>query len=82
VSTRAELVEELLKLPASERAEAALALLESLDDGDAAEVETAWRDEIARRVVEIKDGSVELQDGPTAMRAFREKVRARVERSK
>lgn len=81
MATRAQLVEELLKFPAPDRAEAARTLLESLDGGDdPAEVESAWRDEIASRVRQVEDGSVELEDGPTVMRELRERARARLER--
>lgn len=81
MTTRAQLVEALLQFPAPERAEAARTLLESLDDGDdLAEVESAWRGEIACRVQDIESGDVELEDGPTAMSKLRDRARARLER--
>jgi DNA-binding response OmpR family regulator len=81
MATRAQLVEALLGFPAPDRAEAAKALLESLDDeDDPIAVETAWRDEIATRVHEIESGAVELEDGPTAMSRLRERARARLDR--
>jgi hypothetical protein len=44
MATRAQLVQELLKLPAPDRAEAARELLESLDGSDDPDdVESAWR---------------------------------------
>ena len=79
MSTRAQLVEALLQFPAPDRAEAARELLESLDGSDdPAEVESAWRGEIARRVQEIESGAVELEDGPTTMSRLRELARARL----
>lgn len=83
MATRAELIQELLSFPAPERADAARSLLQSLDGtGDPAEVEAAWRDEIATRVAEIEDGSVQLEDGPTVMRQLRERAQARLDRTK
>jgi hypothetical protein len=82
MATRAELVEELLKFPAPERAEAARSLLESLDGSDdPAEVGAAWQTEIARRVGEIEDGSVELEDGPSVLRELRQRARNRLDSS-
>jgi putative addiction module component (TIGR02574 family) len=52
-------VDELLKLPADERSEAAEALLISLEDEpheDPAEVEAAWAAEIDRRIEENAPG--------------------------
>ena len=78
MATRAQLVEALLGFPAPDRAEAAKALLESLDNEneneieiDPIDVEAAWRDEIATRVHEIESGAVEMEDGPTAMSRLR-----------
>jgi hypothetical protein len=83
MATRAELMEELLRLSATERADAARELLQSLDAADDPdEVDTAWRDEIATRIAEIDDGSVQLEDGATVMRRLRERARARLARTK
>lgn len=51
-----ELESEALELPRPERARLAEALLSSLDED--AEVERAWREEIARRLEELRNGSV------------------------
>jgi putative addiction module component len=81
MTTRAQLVEALLEFPAPDRAEAARALLESLDgEDDPVDVETVWRGEIARRVQEIESGAVELEDGPAAMSRLRTRAQARLER--
>jgi hypothetical protein len=78
MATRTQLVEALLRFPASDRAAAAKTLLESLDRCDeAVEVERAWRGEIAGRVHDIESGAVELEDGPTAMRRLQERAKAR-----
>lgn len=47
---------EALKLPRRERARLAEALISSLDED--AEIEQAWREEIQRRLGELRDGSV------------------------
>ena len=63
--TARDLLSKALKLPATERAEVASALLDSLDDaaGDAGVtafgLDPAWDEEIARRVAEIDAGTVE-----------------------
>jgi len=83
MSTRAQLVEALLAFPPTDRAEAARALLESLDgasEDEPAAVEAAWRGEIARRVQEIESGAVTLEDGPSAMSRLRDRARARLSR--
>lgn len=81
MATRAQLVDALLELPAPDRAEAARALLESLDgedDAGAASAEPAWQAEIARRVLEVEQGVVELDDGPAALRRLRADAQARL----
>jgi hypothetical protein len=45
---------------------------------DPADVETTWRDEIARRVREIEAGTVDLEDGPAAMRRLQDRARQRL----
>jgi hypothetical protein len=47
---------------------------------DPVHMETAWHDEIARRVQEIEAGAVELEDGPSAMKRLRERARQHLER--
>jgi hypothetical protein len=68
MATRAELMEELLRLSATERADAARELLQSLDAADDPD--------------EVEDGSVQLEDGATVMRRLRERARARLARTK
>ena len=59
-----ELIRAGLALDPDERAVLGHTLLNSLhDDGeDQAAVDAAWRDEVARRLREVQDGTVELVD--------------------
>lgn len=60
MASRAEnLLREALELPDSERAEIAGALIDSLDPAAEAEVEQAWRAEVARRVADLDAGNVQ-----------------------
>lgn len=73
------LLDQVLKLPAEERGELASRLLRSLepDDGDepdAQEWDASWSTELDRRILEIRDGSVELVDGDDALAELREIV--------
>ena len=72
----AELEEKAVQLSEAERAELALALIESLD-GPAeseAEVEEAWRIEIDRRVAQVEQGEVELIPGDEVIRRVRRRL--------
>ena len=63
-------------LSETERAELALALIESLDgpaESDA-EVEEAWRVEIDRRVAQVEQGEVELIPGDEVIRRVRRRL--------
>jgi putative addiction module component (TIGR02574 family) len=75
-NTLAELKEKAAELSETERAELALALIESLD-GPAepeAEVEEAWRVEIDRRVDQIERGEVELIPGDVVIERVRRRL--------
>jgi putative addiction module component (TIGR02574 family) len=48
-----------LELHEDERAEIAGALLESLEPAPDVDVEQAWREEVARRVATLEEGTVE-----------------------
>jgi hypothetical protein len=66
-----------LDLPDDQRGELAALLLRSLepDDGDeltASQWEAEWSAELARRVEEIRAGSVELVDGDTVLEELSE----------
>ena len=71
-----ELKEKAAQLSETERAELALALIESLD-GPAeseAEVEEAWRIEIERRVSQVEQGEVELVPGDEVIGRVRRRL--------
>lgn len=50
-----------LELADDERRQVAEALLESLDVSQQSELRDAWRDEIVRRVKQVRAGEVELE---------------------
>ncbi|HEY5345730.1 MAG TPA: addiction module protein [Verrucomicrobiae bacterium] len=50
------LEKEVLELPPKSRARFAEKIIETIDDYTAPEIETAWTEEIGRRVTEIKSG--------------------------
>lgn len=56
----AALLEDALALDASERADLAGALIESLDPGVDSDAEASWNQVIARRVQELEAGTTEL----------------------
>jgi putative addiction module component (TIGR02574 family) len=72
--TLSRLRAEALMLPASERAELAHALVESLDAPADAGVAGEWDKEILRRLAEIDAGTATLVD----REAFRQRMRARL----
>lgn len=53
------LLEGALQLPDRDRAELAASLIDSLDEQVDEDVETAWKEEIERRVKELDDGTVQ-----------------------
>jgi putative addiction module component (TIGR02574 family) len=55
--TTDQIEQELLKLPAADRARLAERLIASLDED--AEVEAAWRAEVRRRDAELQSGAVQ-----------------------
>ena len=65
-----KVLEDALALPADQRARVAARLIESLDPEAEAEgdVDVAWRAEVARRVRELDDGTVESVDWLEARR--------------
>ena len=67
-----ELKQKASRLSEQERADLALALIESLDGPADVDVEEAWRTEIERRIRQIENGDVQLLPG--------EEVFARVRR--
>ena len=53
----ADLVERALSMPRAERSYLATKLIGSLNDDDDIEVSQEWRDELHRRVEEMRDGT-------------------------
>lgn len=56
----AQLLQEALELPQPARAALAASLIESLDEEVDENSEVAWAAEIARRIQEVKDGTVDM----------------------
>jgi putative addiction module component (TIGR02574 family) len=70
-----ELKQEAAKLSDAERAELALALIDSLEAPDgAAEVERAWQLEIERRASEIERGQVQPVPGDAVFAGLRREL--------
>ena len=63
-----------LSLPADDRARIAAELIASLDEGEDADVETAWAAEIDRRIAEIESGEVETVSWEEARARIRSKL--------
>ena len=70
----AELKEKAAQLSEAERAELALALIESLDGPAEADVEEAWRVEIERRVAQVERGEVQLIPGDEVFERLRRRL--------
>jgi putative addiction module component (TIGR02574 family) len=54
-----ELLAQALELEESERAEIAGSLLQSLEPSPSSDVETAWREEVRKRLAELDSGEAE-----------------------
>lgn len=70
----AELKKQAAELSETERAELALALIESLDGESDTGAEEAWRLEVERRIGEIDRGEVELIPGDEVFARLRRKL--------
>jgi putative addiction module component (TIGR02574 family) len=70
----AELKEKAAQLPDGQRAELALALIESLDGPADADVEEAWRVEIAHRAAQVERGEVKLIPGDEVFERLRRRL--------
>lgn len=71
----ADYIEAGKRLDPDERELAALAL-QRVDEGEQAEVDAAWNQEIDRRVAEIVNGEVELVDSDETFATAREMLAA------
>jgi putative addiction module component (TIGR02574 family) len=74
-TTLEDIKEKAQQLSEMERAELALALIESLDGPPDADVEEAWRIEIERRVGEIERGEVQPVPGDEVLERLRRRLR-------
>jgi len=72
--TLAELKEKASQLSEAERAELALALIESLDGPADPDVEAAWRIEVERRIGQIERGEVQLIPGDEVFAKLRRRL--------
>jgi len=72
MANRREILPELLKLPAHERARLATGLVQSLDESKDPDAAAAWLDELDRRAREVVSGTAKLENWT--------KVRRRIER--
>ncbi len=72
--TLAELKEKASQLSEAERAELALALIESLDGPADSDVEAAWRIEVERRIGQIERGEVQLIPGDEVFAKLRRRL--------
>jgi putative addiction module component (TIGR02574 family) len=63
-----------LALPPDERAWLASELIASLDEGEDADVETAWATEIERRITEVESGEAETSSWEEARGRIRTKL--------
>jgi len=72
----AELLRDALALPPEGRAALVDTLIGSLDQAVAADAESAWRDEIYRRLQQIDSGAVH----PSPWEDARRRLRSRLER--
>lgn len=70
----AQLFEQALQLPKEQRLQLAEQLCESAEeDGWPSDMHPAWREEVARRVAGLLDGSAVTIDGEEQMRRLRKK---------
>ncbi len=69
---QAILEREALRLPAHQRALLADALLESLEDEAARQVESAWAKEAEARLAAYHSGEISTLDGPAVLRELRQ----------
>lgn len=69
-----ELNQELLSLPRKERADLALRLIRSLDEGAEEDVDAYWKKELVRRGRQIETGEAELIPAEEVFRKVHERL--------
>src|SRR3990167_6124576 len=67
--------QELLALPRKERADIALRLIRSLDEGVEEDVDAYWKEELVRRSQEIDSGKAKLIPAEEVINRIRRRVR-------
>lgn len=72
-----EILPQLLRLPARERARLAAELVKSLDESEDADAAEAWLEEIDRRAREVTSGAAKLEDWAEVRRRIELRLRAR-----
>ena len=77
MANRREILPELLKLPARERARLATELVQSLDESEDSDAAAAWLEELDRRAREVVGGTVKLEDWTKVRRRIELRLRAR-----
>lgn len=66
-----QLLTEALGLPAEDRGQLIVSLIDSLETASDSDADAIWSDEIARRLKEIDDGQVEMVEWSEARRLIR-----------
>jgi putative addiction module component (TIGR02574 family) len=74
-ATFEDIKQKAAQLSELERAELALALIESLDGPPDTDVEEAWRIEVERRMAQIERGEVQLIPGDEVLERLRHRLR-------
>jgi putative addiction module component (TIGR02574 family) len=69
-----QILQTALTLPPDDRVEIAESLILSLDEDIAAEIETAWNEEIRRRIESIDKGEAKMIPWDDAIRSMRERL--------
>ena len=77
MANRREILPELLKLPARERARLATELVQSLDESEDSDAAAAWLEELDRRAREVISGTAKLEDWTKVRRRIELRLRAR-----
>ncbi len=70
----AELRHELLTLPRKERADLALRLIQSLDEGAEEDVDAYWKEELVRRSRQIESGEAALIPADEVFKKARQRL--------
>ena len=73
-TTKEQLLSHILELPEPERAELAQKLIKSLDAPADKDVESAWDQEIVRRIAQIDSGQAKLLDREEFRKKLQDKI--------